>query len=208
MRDTAAARTDHDPEPHNRLLLLLDPDVTRAWEKYESIRRRLVKFFEWNQCPGAEDLADEVLDRVAAKPGSEDIRDVAHYALGIARYVSLEVYKRMRREVHIDDTAGGLESLPDTHDQSREILERLDNQNRLACLSECLAKLMAGDRELVIQYYSAEEEKQKHHRQKIAEQAGLTLGTLRVRTNRLRERLEQCITYCLNSRRDLPRSAS
>jgi RNA polymerase sigma factor (sigma-70 family) len=208
MQDAMPAGSNQDAsrEEVNRLLLRLDPDVTRAWQHYESIRRRLVKFFEWNQCIGAEDLADEVLDRVAAKPESEDIRDVAHYALGIARYVCLEAYKKMRRESHIEDLTGGEDSLPGTYDQSTEIVERIDHEHRLTCLKGCLDKLMAGDRELVLQYYSAEEEKQKVHRQKLAERTGVTLGALRVRTNRLREKLEQCVRDCLESRRETVRS--
>jgi hypothetical protein len=59
---------------------------------------------------------------------------------------------------------------------------------------------MPGDRDLVIQYYSAEEEKQKTFRQKLAEKSGLKLGTLRVRTNRLREQLEQAVRRCLEAR--------
>ena len=84
-----------NPEGLTRLLLRLDPDVTRAWEKYEDIRRRLVKFFEWNQCTGAEDLADQVLDRVAAKANSEEIQEVANYCFGVARFVCLEAHKKM-----------------------------------------------------------------------------------------------------------------
>ncbi len=209
MHDAMSAGSNRDAsrEEVNRLLLRLDPDLTRAWEKHESIRRRLVKFFEWNHCTGPEDLADMVLDRVAAKPESEDIRDVAHYALGVARYVCLEAHRKMRREAHIEELTGGEDSLPGTRDQSGEIVERLDHENRLTCLRECLDKLMAGDRELVLQYYSAEEEKQKVHRQKLAEKTGVTLGALRVRTNRLREKLEQCVSDCLESRRDISRSA-
>jgi DNA-directed RNA polymerase specialized sigma24 family protein len=185
-----------------------DPDFTRAWEKYENVRRRLVKFFEWNQCSGPEDLADDVLDRVAAKPESEDIRDVAHYALGVARYVCMEAHKKMRREAHIEEFEGGEDSLPNTYNQSTDIVERLDHENRLICLKGCLDKLMTGDRELVLQYYSAEEEKQKVHRQKLAEKTGVTLGALRVRTNRLREKLEQCVKDCLGSHRAMVRPAS
>jgi RNA polymerase sigma factor (sigma-70 family) len=208
MSEPASSSTDRDSSAHKRLLLRLDPDVKLAWEKYASIRSRLAKFFEWNHCPGAEDLADDVLDRVAAKPESEDIRDVAHYALGVARFVCLEAHKRTQREANIEARAGGLDSLPDRHDQPTEIVEKLDLENRIICLRACLAKLMAGDRELVLQYYSAEEEKQKVHRQKLAEKTGVTLGALRVRTNRLREKLEQCVNDCLKSRLETVCSAS
>src|SRR5260370_21814440 len=45
------------------LLQRLDPDRERAGGKYENIRRKLIKFFQWNDCFAEEDLADETLDR-------------------------------------------------------------------------------------------------------------------------------------------------
>ena len=60
-----------------------------------------------------------------------------------------------------------------------------------------MAKLVAGDRELAVQYYSAEEEKQKTFRRELAKKAELSLDALRVRMNRLRAELESCVTRCL-----------
>src|SRR5260370_8775058 len=45
------------------LLQRLDPDRERAGGKYENIRRKLIKFFQWNDCFAEEDLADEPLGR-------------------------------------------------------------------------------------------------------------------------------------------------
>jgi RNA polymerase sigma factor (sigma-70 family) len=157
----------------------------------------LAKFFEWNQCTGAEDLADEVLDRVAAKLDTEEIREVEKYCFGVARFVCLEAHKRCRREVHSEDLPGGENALPD--DRSAEIVDRLHLERRLACLRQCLARLLPGERELIIRYYSADEEKQKTVRRELAERAGLKAGTLRVRTNRLRGQLEQWVKRCLES---------
>ena len=210
MRDAASGgrSQSRNPEKLSRLLLRLDPDVAHAWERYADIRRRLVKFFEWNHCMRSEDLADEVLDRVAAKPDSEEIREVEKYSLGVARFVCLEAHKRERREIYSEDLPGGENALPDAHDQSEEILDRLYQARRLACLRHCLASLTPGDVNLVTQYYSAEEEKQKTIRFKLAANAKLTLGTLRVRMNRLRAELEPCVGNCLKSRRQSPSSTS
>jgi len=179
----------------------LDPDPTHAGERYEAIRRRLTKFFEWNLCTRSEDLADEVFDRVAAKLDSEEIRELDKYCFGVARFVCREAYKKMHQETKIQDLPGEENALPDVRGQSAEIVDRLYQERRLACLRQCLAMLTPGDRELVIQYYSAEEEKQKTFRQKLAEKTGLKLGTLRVRINRLREELEGCVKRCLEFRR-------
>ncbi len=48
-------------------LTILDSNRERAGQKYEILRVRLVKFFEWRACRFADDLADETLDRVAQK---------------------------------------------------------------------------------------------------------------------------------------------
>jgi RNA polymerase sigma factor (sigma-70 family) len=203
MPDATASVSNQgrSPEDLKRLLLRLDSDVTRAWDKYEDIRRRLTKYFEWNQCTGPEDLADEVLDRVAAKSDNQEIREVDTYSFGVARFICLEAHKKMHRETHSDALSGGENALPDAHDQSAKIVDRLYQERRLACLRQCLAKLTPADRELVIQYYSAEEEKQVTFRRKLADRVGLKMGTLRVRTNRLREQLEQLVMRCLKSRR-------
>ncbi len=185
-----------------RLLLRLDPDPLSAWTKYWDIWCRLAKYFEWNHCPAPEDLADEVMDRVAAKPDTQEIRNVDKYLFGVASFVCLEARHRVRRETPMEDLPGGASSLPDPHNQSPDQIDRLYQERRTECLMRCLAKLGPGDRELVIQYYSAEEEKQKTFRRKLAEKTGLTLDALRVRCSRLRAQLEPCVKRCLESRRD------
>ena len=47
------------------LLLFLDADRERAGEKYEELRRTLIRFFEWRGAPFPEEHADETLNRVA-----------------------------------------------------------------------------------------------------------------------------------------------
>lgn len=187
----------------NRLLMRLDSEPANAWEKYRGLRCRLMKFFEWNQCPFPEELADEVLDRVARKPQDEEIRDVSEFVVGVARNLRLESYKKSQRETHIEDRPGGQESLADPRDHEQEIVADLDHQNSLACLRECLGNLRSADRTLALDYYSAQDEKQKVHRQKLASAAGITMIALRVRANRLREKLEQCVSTCLESRRHM-----
>jgi DNA-directed RNA polymerase specialized sigma24 family protein len=198
INEHAGKRTDL-----NRLLMRLDSEPAKAWEKYRGLRCRLMKFFEWNQCAFPEELADEVLDRVARKPQEEEIRDVTEFVIGVARNLRLEAYKKSQRETHIEDRPGGQESLADPRDHEQEIVADLDHQNSLACLRECLGNLRSADRTLALDYYSAQDEKQKVHRQKLASAGGITMIALRVRANRLREKLEQCVSTCLESRRHM-----
>ena len=205
MEGTPETSEHHDRTDLNRLLMRLDSEPANAWEKYRGLRCRLVKFFEWNQCASPEELADEVLDRVSRKPQDEEIRDVTEFVIGVARNLRLEAYKKSQRVSHIEDWPGGQESLADPRDHEHEIVADLDQQSRLACLRECLENMKLADRELALDYYSAQEEKQKVHRQKLASAVGITMISLRVRANRLREKLEQCVSRCLESGR--PRRA-
>jgi len=208
MDETTPARSERisRPEGVNRLLSRLDSDSTSAWKKHEEIRRRLLKFFEWNRCFFAEELADAALDRVARKLESEEIRDVGSFALAVARYVLLES-KKNRRESSVEDCVGGPDSLADTRDREREIVEDIDHQIRLKCLRECLAKLGADDRDLAVGYYSAGETTQTIHRQEIAAKIGITIIALRVRANRVRDKLEKCVNHCLHKRRETLQAA-
>jgi DNA-directed RNA polymerase specialized sigma24 family protein len=184
----------------NQLLIRLDSQPEKAWEEYRSLHRRLVRFFEWNNYARPEDLADEALDRVARKPPDEEIKDVSQFVIGVARYLLLEAQKKSQRQSSMEDLPGGQESLPDPRNHEQEIIAKLDHESHVACLRECLGNLKEADQALALSYYSAEEEKQKVHRRKLAQAAGITINTLRVRANRLREKLEQCLGRCLQAR--------
>ena len=77
----------------------MHPDRDQAGQKYEDIRRRLIRIFIHRGCITAEDLADETINRVARKvrevrdnynPGD----DPALYFYGVARNVYREYLKR------------------------------------------------------------------------------------------------------------------
>src|ERR1041384_5859496 len=79
-------------EAFDRLLLVLDGDSEAAGQKYNLLRRNLVRYFEGRGCQFAEDHADEAVNRVAKRLGEgEDIRDINGYAYGVARLLLLEI---------------------------------------------------------------------------------------------------------------------
>ncbi len=80
------------------LLRRLDTDRNRAGEKYEEVRWKLVRFFQWNSCLAAEELVDETLNRVAERVAErgDEISDVAAFAWGVARKVRLEALRKAR----------------------------------------------------------------------------------------------------------------
>ena len=173
----------------DRLLEHLDPDRERAGEKYEIVRRKLVKFFEWRGSSLPEDHADEVINRVARKiDEGEEIRDLQSYSYGVARLVFLEILKEQEKD------AAALEHMPEPQADSEE---PDDSSPRLECLYFCLGSLPAQSRELIVLYYRKEKGAKIEHRKALAERLGIPLNALRIRTHRIRAKVEECINACL-----------
>jgi DNA-directed RNA polymerase specialized sigma24 family protein len=190
-----------DAEALSRLLQRLDPDRARAWQELERIRQRLTRYFEWNHVSSAEDLADEVLHRMAAKPDGVEIREAGKYAGGIARKICLEEQRKRTKMLSLEDLAGGANEISSGGDPETDMADRIDREKRLTCLLRCISGLTPRDRKLALQYYSAEEGKQVARRKQLAAGAKLTLNALRVTMTRLRAELERCVIRCLETRR-------
>jgi DNA-directed RNA polymerase specialized sigma24 family protein len=176
------------------LLERLDADREAAGRKYEDLRRKLIKFFEWNRCWPPEDLTDETLDRVARRVAREDV-DVPSFAWGVAQHLRQESARRTRREVALPDLPRAAQ-LSGSDDIEGELHERLLDERRARCLSTCLRRLTRGQRELFLAYYQPCPDPSAL-RQRLAHEAGLSIRGLRVRINRLRERLEGCVWRCV-----------
>jgi DNA-directed RNA polymerase specialized sigma24 family protein len=178
-------KKERDPtqEEFANLLNWLAADRDTAGRKYESIRAGLVKIFVSRGCVDAEDLADEVIDRVAIGLNKIIGRyegDPATYFYGFVHYVYLE-YSRKNSSVK----APPCPTPP-------EELEREDQ-----CLEQCLELLSAGERQLVLRYHQHEKRAKIDDRKKIAAEFGLTLSGLRTKVHRLCLPLEQCLRKCL-----------
>jgi DNA-directed RNA polymerase specialized sigma24 family protein len=177
------------------LLERLDADREAAGRKYEGLRRKLIKFFEWNRCGPAEDLADQTLDRVARRLAREDVADAVGFCWGVAQYVRQESTRRMRREVALPDLPRAAQ-LRGPEDVESDLHERLLHERRARCLSACLGRLARGQYELFLAYYQPCPDPSAL-RQQLSEAEGLTIRGLRVRINRLRHQLEDCVSRCL-----------
>jgi len=174
----------------------LDPDRDEAGKKYEALRRRLTKFFEWNACFPAEDLVDETFDRVAEKLGEVQVLDVVGFAWGVAKHVRQEANKRAERMVQISDLPGRAHLPAAGTTPERALQEEMEDERRARCLRLCLHRFPAPDREVFLKYHNVQGE-HTEYRRRLAEELGVTIGTLRVRINRLRERLEKCLHNCM-----------
>ena len=173
-----------------RLLTALDPDADRAGLAYEHLRATLIRFFQWRDVHPADECADITLARLERKLGeATPIADVHAFAYGIARLV---MFEQLRRPAALPlDVARDI-AAPAAHTRA----EQRDAAIR-RCLDACLAHLPEDGRTLVLRYYEQEGRARIESRRGLAASLGLTDNALRIRVQRLRDRLEACLSTCL-----------
>ncbi len=172
----------------NRLLDYLDPDRETAGRRYENIRRKLVKFFEWRSCAGPEALADATIDRVIRRlMEGEEIRarDHAAYFYGVARYVALESFNAHK------EATRSLERMPAGRGESDD-----DEERRFRCLDRCIGKLASDAQHLIVSYYDADGQQRIANRRRLAMQLQISATALRLRAHKIREQLQTCVREC------------
>ena len=167
----------------------LDPNRDAAGRKYEVLRRKLISYFDWRDCPFPEDHADEALSRVIAKlEADEEFRDVTTYIFGVARMMLLEIARRTEKE------RVALSQLPVAHSADADSHEL---EMKSECLKQCLTSLSEKSRELITKYYEGDGSAKIARRKELAANLGMQLNALRIRACRLREKLEECMRRCL-----------
>jgi len=178
-----------------KLLDRLGEDREQAGEKYEDLRRTLTRFFEWRGAPFPEEHTDETFNRIARKLDEGiEIKNIGGYCHEVARLVCLEALKghESRRapleEIKLEATT------PDTTHETAE------KEQRLTCLDDCLHILPIESRELITEYYRDEKRERIDHRKALAERLGLRRDALANRAQRMRDKLEQCVTRCFKKK--------
>ena len=165
-----------------RLLRWLSADRDLAGDRYEYIRRSLIRIFRYRNAAHPEELADETINRVLRKLAvliETYSGDPALYFYGVANQVHREYVKAPVK---------------------RMVPQRLSEdalEPEMSCLEECLGALDADTRALILRYYSDEKRGRIDGRQMLAEQLGLSQGGLRVRAHRIRREVEKCVTECV-----------
>ena len=177
-----------------RLLLnSLDPDRERAGTRYEDLRRVLIRFFEWRGAPFPEEHADETFDRVSKRLGDGvAIANMGGYCYEVARLVLLETVKSADRR-HIPFVAGA------TAASRADALDDVEAERRLDCLERCLEFLPPENRELILAYYG-DDGSRIDHRRRLAEKLGVQRDALANRAQRIRNKLEECVSGCMTRR--------
>jgi len=153
------------------LLARLHADQQRAGVLYEEIRYRLILFFRLNRPQEAEDLADEVLDRVARKLSEGTAIDrIDFYTVGVARFVLRERQAATQREQQAQRQIAYL--------QPQTTREESSSERGPEALAKC---------------YGADGTVRIRARQKLAEELEISLNALHNRALRLRKQLELCV---------------
>jgi len=175
------------PEVFASFLLWLSPDPGRAAQEYLDLRKTLVKFFVRKGCAHAEELADRTLDRAVLIVHKEPEKYPTPISLccGVGRRVWLE-YLREPTPAALED-----ENIPAAAQPEEDFTER-----EVQCLEQCLGQLSFRDRELITQYHQFQGWQKIENRKQLAETYG-GLNKLRITTCRIRARLHDCISSCV-----------
>jgi len=185
----------------DKLLACLDSDLNEAGRKLLDIRRKLQKFFECNRCPDPDELVDMTIDRGARRiDEGVEVRELPSYLTQIARFVLKEHWASPQTKMdEIEDEGSGSPLVAPTVDDARN--EKEEQEERLECLEKCSGKLVPVERQRVIDYYYEQGRAKIDKRKRMAADLRITLGNLRVRMHRTRERLEECILDCLSNKK-------
>jgi DNA-directed RNA polymerase specialized sigma24 family protein len=178
------------PAAFQHFLVWLDEGADSGGERYVEMRSRLVAYFVRKRCVGAEDLADETLNRVARRLEEEgSIADApARYCYIVARFVFLESL-RNPSTTHQAPLEHPI-AQPDTESAGTSAHD---------CLDRCLAELPARDSALILEYYGGEPGQKAEQRRTLASRLGLSGNALTIRASRIRDRLEACVSGCLRA---------
>lgn len=182
-------------EAFARLLQQLDADRDRAGTRYEELRRVLIRFFEWRGAPFPEEHADETFDRVARKlADGVAIANIGAYCYEVARLISLEALRTaaLRRAPLEGEAANAVVIPPVDEDDSAA-------SRRMHCLQRCLDALPVESRRLILDYYGEPAGRAIDHRRTLAARLGVDREALANRVQRVRNKLEACVSRCLDA---------
>ena len=193
---TTRRKRDVSAEDFKRLLATLDPDPMRAWQAYDQLRQRLVKFFKYTHGIQAEELAEEALDRIAKRPDSHEIENVMQFAFGVARHLRMEASRKATTvSMPASGTDGDFFPARDEHPETT-VINKIDNERKIRCFLHCMRSFAPQDRQLILQYHPVKGDSLEERRQKLAETLGINGAALRTRVSRLKHRLDECFRAC------------
>jgi DNA-directed RNA polymerase specialized sigma24 family protein len=178
-----SARRHITPEAFHALMAALGDAGSRA-DRYEQLRSRLIFFFSRRLLSFPEDLADEVLDRLAFRLSQHtEIASVEAFALGIARHVAQESKRKDLSKDVEDSFFYNIPAVSATQSDEPEIVR----------MERCLKKLPSAEARLIKEYYLATDNNMIQARKSMAGKMGISQLTLRQRVFVVRQRLKECM---------------
>jgi DNA-directed RNA polymerase specialized sigma24 family protein len=176
--------------------LWLDPDRTRAGERYERIHNKLTTIFAARGGAFPEEMADDCINRVTQK-----VPELIHsyegepelYFYGVVKFILLE-WSRRPRPAELDNMGQNIPGV-EIHATGESVAKV---EGHFACLEKCLGQLAESSRELVLEYYQQDKKAKIDHRAALANRLGIAVNALRIRAHRIRQVLEKCVLQCIN----------
>jgi len=170
-------------------LATLDRDREKAGEKYEYIRLKLLKYFQWCGSDVPDIDADETINRVTRRLyEGQHVYNLTGYIYGVAKLVRAESLKQRSRRRSLDE--GSFIELS-------SIGVEVEVANYQECMERCLGCLSDEDRDVISEYYRYKKPEKIDCRKRLAARLGISLNTLRVKMHRQRMNLEACVARCL-----------
>jgi DNA-directed RNA polymerase specialized sigma24 family protein len=166
-------------------LATLDRDREKAGEKYEYIRLKLLKYFQWCGSEAPDIETDETINRVTRRINEgQQVYNLNGYIYGVAKLVHAESLKRQSRIRALNE---------DSLIEFSSIDVEVGAAKYQDCLERCLGCLSDEDREVITEYYRYNKIEKIDCRKRLAARLGISLNTLRVKMHRQRTNLESCV---------------
>lgn len=126
--------------------------------------------------------------------------DPSSFFFGVAYKVLQEYWDSSAKvPVSLSDTPVVDTAAASAPADSEQDQEQLRMERYLECLEQCLQELPLESRELIMEYYEGEAGVKIGNRKRLAVRLGIQLNALRIRAQRIREKLEHCMSTCLQS---------
>ena len=176
---------DINGDAFNRALKLFALEPDEAGVRYNRLHSKLVGFFTTRGIADPVSAADETFNRAVLKIDEGAIvPDLERFCFGIARYVSKESVRVKYRE-----NLAFHQFMQLVSNSSTEHLDRIHE-----VLKPCFEQLSAKDQEMLRSYCGEIRGRPRaEHRRELAKTMMVAEPTLRVRVNRLRDSLRECV---------------
>jgi DNA-directed RNA polymerase specialized sigma24 family protein len=163
----------------------LSENDEKAVLEYQTIRAKLVRYFVHKGCSDPDDLFDKTIDVVVGKIDTlGECPSALAYCFGVAKNIWRQDLRERSLASLEDNVAVPTDPYPEIHERE------------LNCLEHCMDKLLASDRDVLIQYHQG----QGHDKIEVRKHLANTLGgvnALRIRMCRIRRDLRLCVAACI-----------